>query len=254
MWTAGTSREGSIKRDLAGGMDGAGLPEVDLIWCHQPDARVMMVLIIPREETATEGACPVDGLEPFGEFWLIFQCLEVGFRERVVIRGVWTAVGFDHAEIGQHQGGRLRLHRHGMPGHGVGKQGFEQGCTFGVLDTPADDAAAEDVENDVKIELRPFHRPHQLAVRHFKLSPGQFDPGQARPRLTPRTRPDRAPRPAIRAFDKPDGGAGGVVLRPRLGRRGCDTLCGPYKGRCLHQARLHRLRPGSGRRNAGSVA
>ena len=35
--------ERSIKRDLAGGMDGAGLPDVDLIWRHQPDACVMMV-------------------------------------------------------------------------------------------------------------------------------------------------------------------------------------------------------------------
>ena len=101
----------------------------------------MMVFIIPGEETAAEDAGRVDGLEPFGEFWLIFQCLEVGFRERVVIRGVWTAVGFDHAEIGQHQGGRLRLHRHGMLGHGVGKQGFEQGRTFVVPDPPADHAS-----------------------------------------------------------------------------------------------------------------
>ena len=114
----------------------------------------MMVFIIPGEETAAEGACPVDGFEPFGEFRLIFQCLEVGFREWVVIRGVWPAVGFDHAEIGQHQGGRLGLHRaatvgvqgklvgrHGMPGHGVGKQGFEQGRTFVVPDPPADHAS-----------------------------------------------------------------------------------------------------------------
>jgi len=30
--------ERSIKCCLAGGMDGVGLTEVDLIWCHQPDA------------------------------------------------------------------------------------------------------------------------------------------------------------------------------------------------------------------------
>ena len=118
-------------------MDGAGLPEVDLICCHQPDACLMMVFVILGEEAAAEGAGRVDGLEPFGEFRLIFQCLEVGFREWVVIRGVWTAVGSDHAESGEHQGRRLRLHwcttvdvqgklvgRHGMPGHGVGKQGL----------------------------------------------------------------------------------------------------------------------------------
>jgi len=83
-------------------------------------------------------------------------------------------VGFDHAGIGRHQGRRLGLHgcatracrggvqrqlvgRHDMPGHGVRKQGFEQGRTFGVLDTPADDApsdktAVTDVEDDVKME------------------------------------------------------------------------------------------------------
>ena len=142
----------------------------------------MMVFIIPGEETAAEGACPVDGLEPFGEFRLIFQRLEVGFREWVVIRGVWTAVGFDHAEIGQHQGRRLRLHwcttvgvqgklvgRHGMLGHGVEKQGFEQGCTFGVPDPPADDppadhapsdkTAAKDVGDDVSVPSRLYPMP-----------------------------------------------------------------------------------------------
>ena len=94
----------------------------------------MMVLIIPGEETAAEDAGRVDGLKPFGEFRLIFQCLEVGFRERVVIRGVWTAVGFDHAEIGQHQGGRLCLHRPAaicmqrqlVGRHGVFRDGIEE--------------------------------------------------------------------------------------------------------------------------------
>ena len=70
--------ERSIKGDLAGGMDGVGLPEVDLIGCHQPDACVMMVLIIPGEETAAESACILDGLIPLGEFRLIFQGLEMG--------------------------------------------------------------------------------------------------------------------------------------------------------------------------------
>jgi len=169
-----------------------------------------------------------------------------------------SAVGFYHAGIGRHQGCRLGLHgctprayrggvqgklvgQHGMPGHGVGKQGFELGRTFYVLDTPFNDAlsdktAATDVKDDVKMETGPFHRSHQLGVRRFKLSPGQFDPGNAGPRLTPRTRPDWALRPAVRAFDKPDDGAGGGVPQPRHGRRGSDTSCGLNMDRRPHRA------------------
>jgi len=47
--------ERSIKCCLSGGMDGVGLPEVDLIWCHQPDTCVMMVFIIPGCEPSAEG-------------------------------------------------------------------------------------------------------------------------------------------------------------------------------------------------------
>ena len=74
----GGAWERGIKRCLTGGMDGFGLPEVDMIGRHQPDACVMMLLIILGEETAAERAGIIDGFKPFGEFWLIFQGLEVG--------------------------------------------------------------------------------------------------------------------------------------------------------------------------------
>lgn len=66
-------------------MDCVGLPEVDLVGRHQTDAWVMMVLVIPGEEAAAERARLVDGFEPLGEFRLIFQRLEVGLREGVVV-------------------------------------------------------------------------------------------------------------------------------------------------------------------------
>jgi len=103
------------------------------------------------------------------------------------------------------------------------------------------------------METGPFHRSHQLGVRRFKLSPGQFDPGNAGPRLTPRTRPDLALRPAVRAFDKPGDGAGGGVPQPPHGRRGSDTSCGSSKGRRPHRAVSRRPRAGSGRQSAGSA-
>jgi len=59
-------------------MDGVGLTEVDLVGCHQMGACVMMVLIMPGEETAAERGRIIDGFEPFGKLGLIFQGLEVG--------------------------------------------------------------------------------------------------------------------------------------------------------------------------------
>ena len=64
-------------------MDGVGLPEVDLVGRHQPDAPVMMVFRddgphYTRHRASAEDAGRVDGLEPLGEFWMIFQCLAVG--------------------------------------------------------------------------------------------------------------------------------------------------------------------------------
>src|SRR3954453_23147979 len=49
-----------------------------------------------------------------------------------------------------------------MLGKGVVKKGLEQGGVFSIGDTPADDAAAEDVEDNVQVEIRPFGRSHQL--------------------------------------------------------------------------------------------
>ena len=65
------------------------------------DTGVMMVLVVPCEEPAAEGAGLVDGFKPLGEFRPVFQRLEVGFRERVVVWGIRSAMGFEHPEIRQ---------------------------------------------------------------------------------------------------------------------------------------------------------
>ena len=88
----GCAEKRRVERCLAGGIEVVGLTEVDLIRRHQADACVVMVLVIPSEEATAKGAGFVDGLEPFEELWLILQGLEVGFLERVVIRGMRPAV------------------------------------------------------------------------------------------------------------------------------------------------------------------
>ena len=80
----GRAEKRGVKCGLAGGMDCARLPEVDLVGCHQADACVM-VLVIPGCEPAAECAGLNDGLEPFWELRLVFQRLEMGLREGVVV-------------------------------------------------------------------------------------------------------------------------------------------------------------------------
>ena len=82
-----------VERGLAGGVDCARLPEVDLLGCHQADACGVMVFVMPGCESAAERAGRVDGSEPSGELRPVFQGLEAGLRERVVVRGVRPAQG-----------------------------------------------------------------------------------------------------------------------------------------------------------------
>src|ERR1700709_21544 len=85
------------------------------------------------------------------------------------------AMRLGDTEIGQQEGGWLSGHRSAAIGvqrqlaewdsmldEGVFEQLLEQGGVFSIGDTPADDAAAEDVEDDIQGEIRPFGRSHQF--------------------------------------------------------------------------------------------
>ena len=74
-----------------------------LIGRHQPNAGMVMLLIVPIEEAAAERLGILDAAEARWELRLIFHGFEVAFRERIVIGGVRPAVGFVDAEIGQQQ-------------------------------------------------------------------------------------------------------------------------------------------------------
>ena len=72
---------------------------------------MMMVSVVPVEEVPAERLCVLGTAEAFRELRLIFQSLEVAFRERIVVRGIWPAVRFGDAEISKHERGSLGLHR-----------------------------------------------------------------------------------------------------------------------------------------------
>jgi hypothetical protein len=126
---------------------------------------MVVVLIVPVKEASAEGFGIFDAAETLGEARLILQRLEVAFRKRVVIGGVRAVMRTGDAEIGQQEGGGLGFHRTAavgvqrqLAGHDVVfrdrivEQRLKQRGGLRVRDTPADDAAAEDVEDDIEIE------------------------------------------------------------------------------------------------------
>ena len=172
-------------------MDGVGLTVMHLIGRHQTDAGMVMLLIVPIEEAAAERFGILDAAEALWELRLVFHGFEVAFRERIVVGSVRPAVGFGDAEISEEERRGLGSHRSaaiGMQGQLAGRGGMlrggvieqrrEQGGAFAVGDAPADDSAAEDVDDDVEIEVRPFRRPHQ-----FCYVPGPYLVGRLRQQL-----------------------------------------------------------------------
>ena len=81
----GRGEECRVECCLSRSVDFLGLAKTNLVGCHEADPSVMMILIIPCKEPAAEHAGLLDGFKVFGELWLIFQCFEVGFGERVVV-------------------------------------------------------------------------------------------------------------------------------------------------------------------------
>src|SRR5450756_1599114 len=69
----GVSAEGAVERDLPGSMDLVGQTVMHLVGCHQADPGMVMVLIVPIEEAATEGLGVLDAAEALRKLRLIFH-------------------------------------------------------------------------------------------------------------------------------------------------------------------------------------
>jgi len=62
--------KGHVESFLAGCVDLVGLTVVDLVWRHQADASMVVILIIPIEEAAAEGLRIFDAAEPLRKLGL----------------------------------------------------------------------------------------------------------------------------------------------------------------------------------------
>lgn len=105
----------------------------------------------------------------------MFHRLELRLRARVVVRDVRSAVALGDIQIDQQAGHRLGAHgrtsigvqgRSGgldvMPRHDVGNQLLSQLGALARGAQPAHDEAAEDVQDHVQVEARPFGQPLEL--------------------------------------------------------------------------------------------
>src|SRR5208283_3501356 len=119
------SVEGAIEGVLAGGVDCVSLTVMYLIGRHQADASVVMLLIVPVEETAAERLCILDTAEALWELGLVFHGFEVAFRERIVVGRMRPTVGFGDAEIGEQErcglGSSYRRPAGAFPAHLAGQ-------------------------------------------------------------------------------------------------------------------------------------
>ena len=147
---------------------------MDVIGGEHGDSAMAVLGVVPREERPAEGDSGVDIVELPGEAGVVLQGLELGLGEGVVIADVGAAQRASHPEVGEELGGAFA--GHGRPAVGVQCEDLgldalleasllDQRCgEGGVLalgDHPAERVAAEDVEQDVEVEVAPACRSQQ---------------------------------------------------------------------------------------------
>ena len=163
---------GSIENELAVWRIDRGLAVVDHGWGQQADPGVAMLFVVPAERTAGRrrgclGCSRSDPGTPGDTSWCGTGFPNTDCRRR----RVGPAVGLGDAQIGQQKGHRLGAHDRaavGMDGELAGRDDLfcaslldellGQFGAFARRDHPAGDVAAEDVEDDVEIEVGPLGR------------------------------------------------------------------------------------------------
>ena len=143
--------------------------------CHEADARMAMAVVVPGEELLAVRACILDTAKARRKVGTIFEGLELRLGEGVVVRDIRAAVGFGDLKIHQQLGHRLGAHagpavgvqgelvrRDVLLGDGFGDQLLGQRRALLWSNHPADDIAAEDIEDHVQVKAGPFGRAFDL--------------------------------------------------------------------------------------------
>ena len=179
---------------------------------------------------------------------MVLQGLELGLGERIVIRDLRSAQRAGHPEIGEELSRALARHRSSsirVQGQDPGldamlqatllDQAPGQGRALPIRHHPSHDVAAEDVHDDVEVEVAPLPRPQQPCdIPGPDLAPG--------------------PSPSTRVSGIRDDSAALGALELALGRPERDTSYVRCTGRRLRRAGSPQPRPGTGPRIAPNTA
>ena len=154
--------------------DRGGLAEMHDGGREEPQAAVAVFLVVPGKEDLPKRPSVLERPEALWKLRPVLERLTLRFRERIVVRHVRAAVGLGHAEVGQPQRHRFALH--GRPAGrmerewarlnavlraGLADEVLGQGRALVWGEHPADHVPAEDVEDDVEIEVRPLRRTQE---------------------------------------------------------------------------------------------
>ena len=171
----GVSRVSRVEYQLTLVADEFGLAVMHHGWRQQADAGVTVIVVVPGKECRAEGAAVGQGTEAIGKLRAILHGAEVAFRIRIVVGGVWPRVGLGDAQVGQQESHGFGAHRRaavGVDGELTGRnillgagffdQSGSQCGGFAQRHHPADDVAAEDIQNHVQIKIGPLGGAAQL--------------------------------------------------------------------------------------------
>lgn len=142
---------------------------------HHPDTGMAVLPVVPNEELDAVRARVGERAKACREAWLVFHGFELCLRVRVVVGDVGPAVRLGDAQVAQQSGHWLGAHaaatvgmqgqrarRYAFLGGAVGNKLLGQLGGFLLGHHPADDVAAEDVEDDIQMEAGAPDRPLQF--------------------------------------------------------------------------------------------
>ena len=142
---------------------------------HQPQASVMMLMVVPVKEHTCPSTRVLDRAKTVWIIGPILHCLELRLRIRIVVGDVGSRMSLGDTQIGQQQGHRLGGHRTAavgvqgqlrrldpLLGTRLGDQLFGQAGRLTLGDQPANNVAAKDIQNGVQLVVGPLDWTSQL--------------------------------------------------------------------------------------------